>query len=565
MNMETLSSPTRSASSPPRRRFRGQGAVEFALILPVMLLVLFIIIELGRLLFAWLAVENGARFGVRYAVTGELDTAYCLDGSDPGTTPCDIRAEEDDARIPSIEDAARAGSVGILRNETVAEGEAGYYRVTVCSTRTDAMGGMMFARVPAVPGSFISADCTPTEDAGGPGDRVYVTVDFDHPLIVPILSSWWPELHLTAERQGIVEQFRVARVVGLPITVAAPTFTATNSRTPTETPTPTETATPTETPTETPTPTRTPTLTPTRTQTPTRTGTTTATLTPTPTPDCSLISRVSIWVSADKLYMDVRNATTITMYLTDSSLTWTVAYPSQYVNYFRFGGTTYYNGDDYDSPTSYSANVAAPGGGTTTRWLADFNNVPAELGLDGTFTVSLMFDNRCPVSGTVSRAAPTRTTTPTITQTPTRTMTPTPTMTPTVTRTPTITPTPTQTMTPTITYTPTRTFTPTNTATRTLTPTITLTPTRTATRTASTTPTITLTPSRTPTPSVTPTPVPPTNTPTPVTPTNTPTSTITRTPTPVTPTNTPTVGPTKTPTPAPTATPTKTPFGCTEC
>ncbi|MCJ7707054.1 MAG: pilus assembly protein, partial [Anaerolineales bacterium] len=216
MTMETLRDPISSASSPPRRRFRGQGLVEFALILPVMLLVLFVIIEFGRLLFAWLAVENGARFGVRYAVTGELDAAYCLDSGDPGDTPCDIRAEEDDARIPSIEDAARAGSVGILRNETVLEGEAGYYRVTVCSSRRDDTLAPIYTYVPAVPGDFISADCTPTEDAGGPGDRVSVTVDFDHPLITPILSSWWPELHLTARREGIVEQFRVARVVGLP-------------------------------------------------------------------------------------------------------------------------------------------------------------------------------------------------------------------------------------------------------------------------------------------------------------------------------------------------------------
>ncbi len=45
-----------------RKRFRGQTLVEFALVLPVLLLLLFVIIELARLLHAWLAVENGARF-----------------------------------------------------------------------------------------------------------------------------------------------------------------------------------------------------------------------------------------------------------------------------------------------------------------------------------------------------------------------------------------------------------------------------------------------------------------------------------------------------------------------
>ena len=56
---------------------RSQGLVEFALILPVLLLTIFVIVELARVLHAWLAIENGARFGVRYAVTQEYDLAYC--------------------------------------------------------------------------------------------------------------------------------------------------------------------------------------------------------------------------------------------------------------------------------------------------------------------------------------------------------------------------------------------------------------------------------------------------------------------------------------------------------
>ncbi|MGD8622400.1 MAG: pilus assembly protein, partial [Anaerolineales bacterium] len=70
-------------------RFRGQTLVEFALVLPVMLLTIFVIIELARLLHAWLAVENGARFGVRYAVTGEYNDTYCVDGPDAGLDACE--------------------------------------------------------------------------------------------------------------------------------------------------------------------------------------------------------------------------------------------------------------------------------------------------------------------------------------------------------------------------------------------------------------------------------------------------------------------------------------------
>lgn len=222
-----------------RRKFRGQGLVEFALVLPVMLLVIFVIIELARLLHAWLAVENGARFGVRYAVTGEYEDDYCSlypDGV------CDEQSEEDGARIPSIKDAARAGSVAILRNESLLPGQPGFYKVTVCSNKS----GIIY--YPADSDNAIPADCQPTEDGGGPGDRVSVTVDFDHPLITPLLTSWWPQLHLSAKREGIVEQFRVARVVGLPATIAVPTFTPTITPTPTITDTPTATSSPTATP-----------------------------------------------------------------------------------------------------------------------------------------------------------------------------------------------------------------------------------------------------------------------------------------------------------------------------
>lgn len=215
-----------------------------------MLMVIFVIIELARLLHAWLAVENGARFGVRYAVTGEYDDTYCS-GFPSGI--CDDVSEQEAARIPSIEDAARAGAVAILKDETQAEGVAGHFNMDVCSNKS--LGGSpIYLYHASVPPSHLDAWCeqlstgSPTEDPGGPGDRVSVTVDFEHPLIVPILSTWLPNVHLTARREGIVEQFRVARVVGLPATISVPTFTAT--ATATNTPTSTSTDIPSPTPTE---------------------------------------------------------------------------------------------------------------------------------------------------------------------------------------------------------------------------------------------------------------------------------------------------------------------------
>ncbi len=240
-----------------KRRFRGQTLVEFALVLPVMLLVLFVIIEMARLLHAWLAVENGARFGIRYAVTGEYDQAFCVDGPDAGTDACagsGRLAEEDAARLPSIEDATRAGAVAIMRNETVPVASPGYFKVTLCSSKRTGAGPLYLyhdSNTPIHQPAWCEQLPSPgisVSDAGGPGDRVSVTVDFEHPLIVPMLSSALPHIHLTSKREGIVEQFRVARVVGLPATISVPTFTPTNTATATATATSTQTPTPSTTP-----------------------------------------------------------------------------------------------------------------------------------------------------------------------------------------------------------------------------------------------------------------------------------------------------------------------------
>ena len=49
----------------PTRRDRGAAAVEFALVLPVLLLILFGIIDFGRMLNAQLTVNEAAREGAR--------------------------------------------------------------------------------------------------------------------------------------------------------------------------------------------------------------------------------------------------------------------------------------------------------------------------------------------------------------------------------------------------------------------------------------------------------------------------------------------------------------------
>jgi len=417
-----------SPHSPRRsRRFRGQGAVEFALILPVLLLVVFMIIELARVLHAYLVIENGARYGVRYAVTGEYNDTYCVDGVDAGGTACDglgQRSEEDAARLPSIEDVARAGSTSILRGDDtlspgdpgyLAPGDPGFFTITVCSSRTG------FGWFPSDQATNTPAQCVPVEDAGGPGDRVSVTIDFEHPLITPILSSFWPELHLVAKREGIVEQFRTARVVGLPATISGPTWT------PTETFTPSLTFTPSETPT------------PSDTASPTITDTPTASPTNTPTPSCALLySAAGLYKdSSDRIAIDVQNDNVASLTLLSFNFTWFEMDVYQHADYSGYEATKIWDGKDYSSPTGAAASpTVVHMGGSTMTWYMDFDwddppGTPAG-GIRGSWTVSLSFTNGCNVSDslTVATVTPSRTPTRTATgPTPTRTKTRTPTRT----------------------------------------------------------------------------------------------------------------------------------------
>ena len=94
-----------------RRRERGQSLVEFALVLPIFLLVVFAIVDFGMGFRAWISVTNAAREGARVgAVRGTCDairtqvknTSGGLVNSDgqvtiksPTVDDCDTSAGED--------------------------------------------------------------------------------------------------------------------------------------------------------------------------------------------------------------------------------------------------------------------------------------------------------------------------------------------------------------------------------------------------------------------------------------------------------------------------------------
>lgn len=72
--------PAMARQERPRPR-RGQTIVEFALTLPLLLLLLFGVIEFGRIFQAWVTLQNAARAAARFATTGQYDTTMFPPGS----------------------------------------------------------------------------------------------------------------------------------------------------------------------------------------------------------------------------------------------------------------------------------------------------------------------------------------------------------------------------------------------------------------------------------------------------------------------------------------------------
>lgn len=226
-------------------RENAQGLVEFALILPVLLLIVLGLIETGRLIFIYSNVTNAAREAARYgSATGNSDNGI------PRFMDCD-----------EITNAAvRVGFLGSVQPGDV--------------TITYDNG----------PGTASLGGCPPNNAAIQTGTRIVIEVESTFDTVVPGLLPFG-NLQIGAENaRTIIRSVNIDSA----LPPGAPTNTPTNTSTstPTETNTPTATFTPSNTPTITLTPiySYTPSLTPTITLTPTLTLTFTPTATSTLTP-----------------------------------------------------------------------------------------------------------------------------------------------------------------------------------------------------------------------------------------------------------------------------------------
>jgi hypothetical protein len=428
--------------TPLKRKGRGQAMVEFLIALPILLFVIIGIIEFARMVFSWLAVQNAARFGIRYAVTGEFDDIYCIEaggylgavhanadmfGGDPqdcripdaypGTDSNELEQELIDiARLFSIQDATLGGGSGLWLRPNVSGNyaqylanhdeafiglpdEKGFYHVTICSNRAGQFAMDFFNY--SIPLCFDNLNSRLMDDAGGPGDRVKVRVEHEHPLFLPLLSNIWPSVTLSAERDAIVEKFRVSRVAGVsgPI-LSAPTWTLTPTIT----------------------------LTPTVTDTPSITPTPTITDTPVPV-DCDLISIDSSFFGNlgggfSGARVRIKNDNPVPIHLFQADVNWDKIPPSRFLEAMRFNFSPLSILNDPTPPTSWIPGVPIELAALSS---GDYYSLfkPLAVPLQGDISIDLEFEDSCIKSVADNIHTVTPSFTPSITLTPTITDTPT--------------------------------------------------------------------------------------------------------------------------------------------
>lgn len=75
------------------KREQGQAMVEMALVLPLFFLLLFGVVEMGRVGFAYVSISNAARSGVRVATTGgtDQDIQNAVIAAAPGLSQTDLK------------------------------------------------------------------------------------------------------------------------------------------------------------------------------------------------------------------------------------------------------------------------------------------------------------------------------------------------------------------------------------------------------------------------------------------------------------------------------------------
>lgn len=184
---------------------RGQALVEFALILPVLVLLLVMAIDLGRVFFGWVALQNAARIGADHAA--RFPEAWPPPGSN------------------SLEDQALILYVDLITNDLQALN---------CDPDEDGDGDVDLDDLPV---TFTNPDGSTTGNVKQEGDHAVVRLTCAFDLLTPLASLvMGGPVHTSAEAIFVINK---SATLALPTPLPTPTPTPTPAgATPTPTPTP---------------------------------------------------------------------------------------------------------------------------------------------------------------------------------------------------------------------------------------------------------------------------------------------------------------------------------------
>jgi Flp pilus assembly protein TadG len=176
--------------------------VEFGVALPVLILLLFGVIEFGRLLQSWVTIQHAVEEGARFATTG---AGY---GQGSGV------------RETLIVSNTLVAAKGIAIDAAAGQSDPSYFDVNIRSSRS-------------------GPDPMEADNAGQANDFIQVTVTYNHPVLAPVFGDSMRFISLRASSVVMAEHFaRPTGMVGeLPPTPVA-TWTPTPAPTATRTPTP---------------------------------------------------------------------------------------------------------------------------------------------------------------------------------------------------------------------------------------------------------------------------------------------------------------------------------------
>lgn len=292
-------------------RDRAQAMVEFAIVLPILMLLLMGIFEVARMVFVYSAVTTASREAVRYGSAAGYDND------------------------PAIKYTAKYKNCGGIRN--MARRSAYFMNLQdsdikiTYDTGPDPITGV-------VPAPYHT--CTPDANGVDPGyfikpnARIVVEVSAEYSPYTNLVP-WGPRTFTSSSARTILGFVKLDAAPGGGPPPPPPGGS-------TDTPTPTETGVPTDTPTETPTPTPaapgevstfTPTGTATETpadlstDTPTATATDTPTLTPTPTmvTGCENVIAGAISITGNTMTMTINNPNPYPLTIQDIYVVWNAA------------------------------------------------------------------------------------------------------------------------------------------------------------------------------------------------------------------------------------------------